>query len=34
MKKILEDIKTNTYERFYLFYGEEKIYDLPDEKTS
>ena len=24
MKKILEDIKTNTYERFYLFYGEEK----------
>ena len=24
MKKIFEDIKTNTYERFYLFYGEEK----------
>lgn len=24
MKKILEDIKTNTYQRFYLFYGEEK----------
>lgn len=32
MKKILEDIKTNTYERFYLFYRGRKIYDLPDEK--
>ena len=24
IKKISEDIKTNTFEQFYLFYGEEK----------
>ena len=32
MKKILEDIKTNTYERFLSILRGRKIYDLPDEK--